>query len=309
MTRTARSTLGRPWWSWAIGTFSTVACDSGVVRFAPIACEEPRPTPSQAIEGELGVAFGPGGFETGGREPIADNSIVENAPCIDPVKPATVNDRGASAFQRRISDGEEESASSGFKRGRSHRRSARTRLALAEAGEYEALVTILKETNWSILDVDEIWGLVLRAMEVRAKQDPERFRGGHLRRDGEPLQLYVDACSLLPQPSHRTPRADDAGRATMPGSTSTSYEDHVPKTAGASGSRHRTLPGSGPPPPGPGSWAPPREDQERQGRTGVVTPAPESRRPRGRGPDQGRAGERCRRPRADERNLCSRTVT
>jgi hypothetical protein len=50
-----------------------------------------------------------------------------------------------------------------------------TRLALAESGQYEELMTILKETNWSILDVDEIWGLILRAMEVRAGQDPERF--------------------------------------------------------------------------------------------------------------------------------------
>jgi hypothetical protein len=103
-----------------------------------------------------------------------------------------------------------------------------TRLALAEAGKYEELVKILKVTDWSILNVDEIWGLVLRAMEVRAKQDPERFAA----------DIYAEMVSLS---SYMVMRAQFflSRRILHQGQTMRAgdhagidphiYQDHIPK--------------------------------------------------------------------------------
>jgi hypothetical protein len=103
-----------------------------------------------------------------------------------------------------------------------------TRLALAEAGKYEELVTILKETHPSILDFEEIWSFVLRAMEVRARQDPERFAA----------DVYASMVSFT---SYMAMRArffldrrllhqGEAVRAGDPaGIDPHVYEDHLPK--------------------------------------------------------------------------------
>jgi hypothetical protein len=103
-----------------------------------------------------------------------------------------------------------------------------SRLALAEAGKYEELEAILKETHPSILDVEEIWSFVLRAMEVRARQDPQRFAA----------DIYAGMVSFS---SYMAMRArhflgrrllhqGEAVRAGDPaGVDPHTYDDHVPK--------------------------------------------------------------------------------
>jgi hypothetical protein len=54
---------------------------------------------------------------------------------------------------------------------------------LAEAGRYEELLTQLAAIPpWSMIDVAETWRLVLRAIEVRSREDPERFADDVLNR-------------------------------------------------------------------------------------------------------------------------------
>jgi hypothetical protein len=103
-----------------------------------------------------------------------------------------------------------------------------TRLTLAESGRYEELMTSLKETNWSILDVDEIWGLVLRAMEVRSKQDPERFAT-----DIYAKMVSFSGCLLMRTHfflSRRILHQGETVRAGDPaGIDPHTFEGHVPK--------------------------------------------------------------------------------
>jgi hypothetical protein len=113
------------------------------------------------------------GLATSAWLPVAPH---QNDQGIEPVKPATVNDcglrpsRGGSAMPRT-----RKPAQIPVPSGPRPPTARETRLALAEEGRYEELMKILEETHPSILEVEQIWSFVLRAMEVRARQDPERF--------------------------------------------------------------------------------------------------------------------------------------
>ena len=57
-----------------------------------------------------------------------------------------------------------------------------SRRHLAETGRYEDLLKQLAAIPWTLIDVEETWGLVLRAIEVRGREDPERFADDVLNR-------------------------------------------------------------------------------------------------------------------------------
>jgi hypothetical protein len=57
-----------------------------------------------------------------------------------------------------------------------------SRRLLAETGRYEDLLRQLAAIPWTMIDVSEVWGLVLRAIEVRSREDPERFADDVLNR-------------------------------------------------------------------------------------------------------------------------------
>ena len=57
-----------------------------------------------------------------------------------------------------------------------------SRKHLAETGRYEELLRQLAAIPWTMIDVEETWGLVLRAIEVRSREDPERFADDVLNR-------------------------------------------------------------------------------------------------------------------------------
>jgi hypothetical protein len=57
-----------------------------------------------------------------------------------------------------------------------------SRRHLAETGRYEDLLKQLAAIPWTMIDVEETWGLVLRALEVRSREDPERFADDILNR-------------------------------------------------------------------------------------------------------------------------------
>jgi hypothetical protein len=57
-----------------------------------------------------------------------------------------------------------------------------SRRHLAETGNYEELLKQLTAIPWTMIDVEETWGFVLRAIEVRNGQDPERFADDVLNR-------------------------------------------------------------------------------------------------------------------------------
>ena len=57
-----------------------------------------------------------------------------------------------------------------------------SRRQLAETGQYEELLRQLAAIPWTMIDVEESWGLVLRAIEVRGREDPERFADDVLNR-------------------------------------------------------------------------------------------------------------------------------
>jgi hypothetical protein len=50
-----------------------------------------------------------------------------------------------------------------------------SRRHLAEAGRYEELLRQLAAVPWTMIDVPETWDLVLRAIEVRGREDPDRL--------------------------------------------------------------------------------------------------------------------------------------
>ena len=50
-----------------------------------------------------------------------------------------------------------------------------SRRQLAETGRYEDLLKQLAAIPWTMIDVEETWGLVLRAIEVRGQENPERL--------------------------------------------------------------------------------------------------------------------------------------
>jgi hypothetical protein len=50
-----------------------------------------------------------------------------------------------------------------------------SRRHLAETDRYEDLLRQLTAIPWTMLDVEETWGLVLRAIEVRSQEGPEQF--------------------------------------------------------------------------------------------------------------------------------------
>ena len=50
-----------------------------------------------------------------------------------------------------------------------------SRRQLAETGKYEELLRQLAAKPWTMIDVEETWGLVLRAIEVRSQEDREGF--------------------------------------------------------------------------------------------------------------------------------------
>jgi hypothetical protein len=103
-----------------------------------------------------------------------------------------------------------------------------TRLALAEAGKYEELVKILEVTSWSILDVEEIWNLVHRAMEIRAKRDPERFSA-----DIYSEMVSFSGCLLKRSQFFLSRRLAQQGQAMRAGDHAgidrEIYDHHVPK--------------------------------------------------------------------------------
>jgi hypothetical protein len=57
-----------------------------------------------------------------------------------------------------------------------------SRRHLAETGRYEDLLKQLAAIPWTLIDVEETWGLVLRAIEVRSREDPEEFADDVLNR-------------------------------------------------------------------------------------------------------------------------------
>ena len=57
-----------------------------------------------------------------------------------------------------------------------------SRRQLAETGRYEELLRQLAAKPWTMIDVEETWSLVLRAIEVRGREDPERFADDVLNR-------------------------------------------------------------------------------------------------------------------------------
>ena len=57
-----------------------------------------------------------------------------------------------------------------------------SRRQLAETGRYEDLLKQLTAIPWTMIDVEETWGLVLRAIEVRSREDPERLADDVLNR-------------------------------------------------------------------------------------------------------------------------------
>ena len=57
-----------------------------------------------------------------------------------------------------------------------------SRRHLAETGRYEDLLKQLTAIPWTMIDVEQTWGLVLRAIEVRGREDPERFADDVLNR-------------------------------------------------------------------------------------------------------------------------------
>jgi hypothetical protein len=57
-----------------------------------------------------------------------------------------------------------------------------SRRHLAETGRYEELLTQLAAIPWTVIDVEATWGLVLRAIEVRGQEDPDRLADDVLNR-------------------------------------------------------------------------------------------------------------------------------
>ena len=57
-----------------------------------------------------------------------------------------------------------------------------SRRHLTETGRYEDLLKQLTAIPWTMIDVEQTWGLVLRAIEVRGREDPERFADDVLNR-------------------------------------------------------------------------------------------------------------------------------
>ena len=57
-----------------------------------------------------------------------------------------------------------------------------SRRHLAETGRYEDLLRQLAAIPWTMIDVEESWGLVLRAIEVRGREDPDRLADDVLNR-------------------------------------------------------------------------------------------------------------------------------
>jgi hypothetical protein len=57
-----------------------------------------------------------------------------------------------------------------------------SRRQLAETGKYEELLRQLAVKPWTMIDVQETWGLVLRAIEVRSQENSERFADDVLNR-------------------------------------------------------------------------------------------------------------------------------
>jgi hypothetical protein len=211
------------------------------------------------------VASGSGGYEESGADTVVDNAIVtpfgpedddnhaglgsrprrlgprsrdvgmvarrphEKDPCIEPVKPATGDDRGhrpvrgGTAMPRARKPAQVPVPS-----GPRPPTARETRLALAEVGKYEELEAILKETHPSILDVEEIWSFVLRAMEVRSRQDPERFSADiYAAMVSFSSYMAVRARHVL---GRRLLHQGEAVRAGDPaGIDPHLYEDHLPK--------------------------------------------------------------------------------
>jgi hypothetical protein len=57
-----------------------------------------------------------------------------------------------------------------------------SRRHLAETGRYEELLRQLAAIPWTVVDVGETWSLVLRAIEVRGREDPDRLADDVLNR-------------------------------------------------------------------------------------------------------------------------------
>jgi hypothetical protein len=57
-----------------------------------------------------------------------------------------------------------------------------SRRHLAETGRYEDLLKQLTAIPWTMIDVEETWRLVLRAIEVRGREDPDRLADDVLHR-------------------------------------------------------------------------------------------------------------------------------
>jgi hypothetical protein len=57
-----------------------------------------------------------------------------------------------------------------------------SRRHLAETGRYEDLLKQLAAIPWTMIDVEETWGLVLRAIEVKSREDPDRLADDVLNR-------------------------------------------------------------------------------------------------------------------------------
>jgi hypothetical protein len=54
---------------------------------------------------------------------------------------------------------------------------AETREAMAQAGDVEGLWHIISETPWTLLDLEGVFRLLLRAIENATRSDPARFAG------------------------------------------------------------------------------------------------------------------------------------
>ena len=69
-----------------------------------------------------------------------------------------------------------------------------SRKHLAETGRYEELLRQLAAIPWTMIDVEETWGLVLRAIEVRGSgRTPDRLADDVLEQVGAVHELFVGA--------------------------------------------------------------------------------------------------------------------
>lgn len=72
---------------------------------------------------------------------------------------------------------------------------AEERRALAEAGDVDAIWAILSNTNWTMLNLEDMFGLLLRALEVSGRNDPV----GHSERLFQRMLAFVACLTMRSQ--------------------------------------------------------------------------------------------------------------